>query len=139
MNFIKSRNKPLNEQNGILILNRQNFYSSILQYKHVLVFYSPACKSSKYLLNVTLVKLSNILKHKGSKVKLTKVNAVKETALANMYRIIYYPTLSYFRSTFLFLSYIKYYGERRISNILKGLNYKHKNEKMLDQNKNICK
>jgi len=107
---------------NIMILSQIDFPQAIQQYPYLLVnFYARWCKYSKKLAPEYL-KLSQTLKKDNSEVKIAKVEAYDEKALAQEFDIEGFPTIK------MFISGVphEYYGDKTESHILEFINRKLK-------------
>jgi protein disulfide-isomerase A1 len=82
---------------GILILNQANFNKAIKRYKFILVnFYLSTCSYCKRF-ESEYAKVERLLAERESGIKVAKVDATVEVALAKQHNAASYPTLILFK------------------------------------------
>lgn len=101
-------------EDNVLVLTEDNFDAVIKDNDYVLIeFYAPWCGHCRALAP-EYAKAADMLAEMGSKVKLCKVDATQESALAEKHNVKGYPTLKYYRKG----SHIEYNGGRKADNIV---------------------
>lgn len=96
--FILASETPTEDDSAVLVLNKSNFSDTLKENEIVLVkFYAPWCGHCKRMAP-EFAKAAKMLKDKGSKVVLGKVDATEETELANTHDVNEFPTLTLFRN-----------------------------------------
>ena len=112
--FEKVENTEIIEEDGVLILNANNFKEVIETNKFVMVqFYIPKCGYCE-ILNPDYTKAAQQLKKERSEIRLAKVDVSENRELASLYQVGGYPSLKFFRSG----NYIPYDQGERTSNAL---------------------
>jgi protein disulfide-isomerase A1 len=102
------------EEDDVAVLNQDNFDEFIRSNKFVLVeYYSPGCGHCVQLAPI-YAKAAKKLKASGCPAKLAKVDATKNSALAERVKVQGYPTLKFFYSG----KPINYDGERTETSIV---------------------
>ena len=108
------------EDQGVLVLDTDNFDEAIEKNKFVLVeFYTPWCGHCK-LLAPEYVKVAAQLKDEKSDIKLAKVDADENEKLKIKFQISSYPTLKFFREG----QVVGYKGTRKQNDIITWLKQK---------------
>jgi len=87
----------ISEENGVIVLNKNNFDLALYKYEFLLIeFYAPWCSHCKQFApkyDKVAVKLTK----KGSPVKLAKLDTDKEKELAERFKVKEIPTIKLFR------------------------------------------
>ncbi|GAB0196350.1 protein disulfide-isomerase A2 [Grus americana] len=88
----------LGEEDGVLVLHEHNFARALSEHRLLLVeFYAPWCGHCQRLAPA-FARAAAALRNESSPVRLGKVDATAQTALANEFGITSYPTLKFFRN-----------------------------------------
>jgi protein disulfide-isomerase A1 len=88
----------INEEDNVLVLNTKNFDYAVKTYKYLLVeFYAPWCGHCKALAP-EYVAAAKQLHEEGSEIRLAKVDATVETAIAEKHEVSGYPTLKFYKN-----------------------------------------
>ncbi len=96
--FVGALSADIIEDEGVLVLNKDNFDQALADNKYILVlFYSPSCPHSKALAP-EYAKVAQELAGENSEIKLAKVDATKETELKERFEVTGYPTIEFFRN-----------------------------------------
>lgn len=96
--FLRAEEAATEDDSTVLVLTKSNFDETLKENEFVLVkFYAPWCGHCKRMAP-EYVKAAKMLKEKGSKIVLAKVDATAETDLANTYEVNEFPTVTLFRS-----------------------------------------
>ncbi|CAB0020531.1 unnamed protein product [Nesidiocoris tenuis] len=106
----------ISEEDGVLVLNKNNFADAINRYKNVLVeFYAPWCGHCQSL-SPNYAKAASKLIELQSQVRLAKVDATVESELAEIFNVRGYPTLKFFQHDNIEAS--EYSGGREANDII---------------------
>jgi protein disulfide-isomerase A1 len=85
------------EDDEVIVLTEDNFDKAVAEFKYLLVdFYAPWCGHCKTLAP-EYVKASQALQESDSEIRLAKVDATTEKALAERFGVKSYPTIKFFK------------------------------------------
>lgn len=109
----------IDREENVLVLNKDNFEEATTGTTILVEFYAPWCGHCKSLAP-EYAKAATKLAEEKSDILLAKVDATKETALAEKYELRGYPTLKFFKNG----KVIDYTGARTSEDIVKWLKKK---------------